>query len=114
MKRPNLQSVVVTGAYGGVPSRRFPTDVQQTFFPLVGSGMPGIGNRIAFRPPGAPMLQTSDFHSNANVSGMTKGMATAGFERGKSSINSAAIDRATHITDLAHATLRRKVLRGTT
>jgi hypothetical protein len=109
-----VETIMTTGAFGGVPSRTFPTNVASVFSSLPGSGLGGIKQPIAYRPPTAPMLRSASFHSNAIIGSPTaKGMLVTAFERGKSLVNNAAIDRATHVMGHSHATFRRRILRGT-
>lgn len=58
---------VTAGAFGGVPSRTFPSVVLGSVFGALAMGnipSSGIAPRIAFRPPSAQMLKSSDYHTN--------------------------------------------------
>lgn len=109
---------VVTGAYGGVRARITPTNTNPIYSPQPrgGGGITGgLTARIADHPNSAPMLNSSNFHSNIpGIGKLRNGLPTVGFSRGSAAIHPAAVSDATHIRDTigVHPTVRRKVLRG--
>lgn len=109
---------VVTGAYGGVRARITPTNINPIFStqPRGGGGITGgITTRIADRPNSAPMLNSSDFHSNIpGIGTLRNGLPTISFRRATDAVHPAAVSDAIHVRDSigVHPTVRRKVLRG--
>lgn len=117
-----LNRTTLKGGSGGRPSRTFPTSNVSSVFKAGGlngygtvnlgnvpflAPLTGIASRAVGRPFGsAPRLASSAFHTNAaGRRGVIKGMPTTGFGD--------HITSAVHLTGNGiHATLRRKVLRG--
>lgn len=99
---------ITQGAVGGKPTRVFPTtNVGNPFTaPLPNHGLAGIANRLVHRPTSAPMLPSAAFHTNAAWASQTiKGMQTVRF--------GGPITSVTHLLGTTHASLRRRVRRGT-
>ena len=107
-------SEVLTGAFGGVPARVSPTNVSSVFTHLPGRSMSGVTSPIAARPPSAPMLRSSSYHTQIPGTGRLLGLDTTSFQRGTTDVHPAAVSDVEHVAANAgvHSTVARRVQRG--
>lgn len=105
---------VLTGAYGGVPPRISPTNIGNVFTTIPGHGMSGVSSPIAARPSSAPMLKSSQYHTQIPGVGRLLGLDTVSFKRGTDNVHPAAVSDVEHVSGQAgiHPSVARKVRRG--